>query len=96
MKTTLTDHYSGRKLEILYKDKYLPAFGRDGIEYMILSNMIDEIGEVRRDCTIVDADKGMALKPCLDKEKQPIKFELNTKAFAESKTIEGYIAKIKK
>ena len=92
MKRTLTDYYTKKQKTILYKDSVLPAFGEDGIEYMVFRELTDwGTGKPRTDCDIIDIKQKMAIKVWRDKEKEPIKFDLNKKAFDKATTIEEYI-----
>jgi len=90
MKTTLTDYYTKRQLTILYKNVHLPAFGEDGFEYMIFSNLMHN-GEPRTDCDIIDMEKKMAIKRWCNKNNEPIQFNLDKKSFAKATSIEEYI-----
>ena len=94
MKKLLTDKKTGRQMTILYDNQYLPALGEDGICYFLFtSNLTDYFGEPRTDCTIVDLENQMAIKPETLLSvgiEEPIKFTLDKEAFDKANSLEEY------
>ena len=94
MKKLLTDKKTGNQMTILYDNQYLPVFGEDGIRYFLFTNnLTDYLGEPRTDCTIVDLENQMAIKPETHPAfgiKEPQKFIFDKEAFDKAKSLKEY------
>lgn len=98
MKTTLTDHKTGRKMTILHDSKWIPALGEDGIQYFILTNLCPG-GQLREDCTVLDLKNKMGIKPVRYPTfgvTEPVEFVMDRGAFNTSTSIEQYTGILRK
>ena len=96
-KTTLTDYKTGKQMTILHDSNFLPAFGEDGLQYFILTNLLD-YGVPRTDCTVLDLNHGIGIKPITHPAfgiKEPMQFPLDKEAFSKAQSIEEYAGIIK-
>jgi len=96
-KTILTDYKTGKQLTILHDSDMLPAFGEDGLQYFILTNLMS-YGVPRTDCTVLDLKHGIGIKPRMHPAfgiKNPMQFPLDKEAFSKAQSIEEYAGIIK-
>ena len=96
MKATLTDHFTKKKVTIIYAHQYLPVIGDDGFVYMLFTSHLTNYDDSpRNDFTIIDMNEKIAIKVCTNAEKQPVKYDFNKEAFDKATTLEEY-SKLKK
>ena len=98
MKTILTDYKTGKKFTILHDSNMLPAFGEDGIQYFILTNLLFE-NMPRTDCTVLDLEHKIGIKPVKYPAfgvNEPMEFVFDKDSFDAAESLEEYVSILKR